>query len=127
MLTPKQKPVRESRFIDADIFDRIPQNTIRFKKPLEMKIVKNQKPQTTSESKIIPPKNLKKVTAVNSVGSNLFDSNLVAGAFVEHAKFGKGEVLQIEGTGNDTKAEIKFAVAGVKKLLLSFAKLKIIG
>ena len=42
-------------------------------------------------------------------------------------RFGKGEVLKIEGKGTDTKAEIKFEVAGVKKLLLRFAKLDVIG
>jgi DNA helicase-2/ATP-dependent DNA helicase PcrA len=126
LLAPKQNTVKESRFIDADIFDRVPQNTIRFKKPLERKIVKNQKPKATSESKIIPPNNLKKVTSVSSSGPNLFDDKLIVGSIVEHGKFGRGEVMQIEGAGNDKKAEIKFENAGTKKLLLSFAKLKII-
>ena len=42
-------------------------------------------------------------------------------------KFGKGEVLSLEGSGPNQKAEIKFGSAGVKKLLLQFAKLRIIG
>jgi DNA helicase-2/ATP-dependent DNA helicase PcrA len=46
---------------------------------------------------------------------------------VEHLRFGKGEVLKIEGAGSDAKAEIKFDKGGVKKLLLRFAKLEIIG
>ncbi len=127
LLAPKQNPVKESRFIDVDIFDRVPQNTIRFKKPVQRQIVKKQKSPTTSEAKIIPPKNLKKVSAVTSSGPNLFDGDLIAGTFVEHGKFGKGQVVHIEGAGNDKKAEIKFDTAGTKKLLLSFAKLKIIG
>jgi len=36
-------------------------------------------------------------------------------------------VLKIEGKGGDTKAEINFEFGGKKKLLLRFAKLKIIG
>jgi DNA helicase-2/ATP-dependent DNA helicase PcrA len=127
LLSPKQNPVKESRFIDADIFDRVPQNTIRFKKPVERQVVKKQKPKTASEAKIIPPKNLKKVSSVTSSSPNLFDGDLVAGAMVEHGKFGRGQVIQIEGAGNDKKAEIKFDNIGTKKLLLSFAKLKIIG
>ena len=46
---------------------------------------------------------------------------------MNHQRFGKGEVLKIEGVGGDVKAEIKFEVVGVKKLLLRFAKLEIIG
>ena len=57
----------------------------------------------------------------------LFDSNLIEGNTVEHAKFGRGQVLSIEGKGNSKKAEIKFDSGDTKKLLLQFAKLKIIG
>ena len=58
---------------------------------------------------------------------NLFDNNLIQGNIVEHAKFGKGEVIVVEGVGNSRKAEIKFESGDTKKLLLQFAKLKIIG
>jgi DNA helicase-2/ATP-dependent DNA helicase PcrA len=44
-----------------------------------------------------------------------------------HERFGKGEVLNLEGSGADKKAEIKFEVGGIKKLLLRFAKLDVIG
>jgi len=44
-----------------------------------------------------------------------------------HERFGKGEVLNLEGVGADKKAEIKFEVGGIKKLLLRFAKLDVIG
>ena len=57
----------------------------------------------------------------------MFDSNIVIGNVVEHAKFGKGEVVKLEGTGSNKKAEIKFNSVGTKKLLLQFAKLKILG
>ena len=46
---------------------------------------------------------------------------------MEHAKFGRGEVKHIEGVGNSKKAEIGFESGTTKKLLLHFAKLKIIG
>jgi DNA helicase-2/ATP-dependent DNA helicase PcrA len=126
-LAPKQNPVMENRFIDKDIFDSVPQNTIRFKKPVERQIIKKEKVQNEIHINQSPPKNLKKVTSVNNVVSNLFDSNLGIGNIVEHVKFGRGEVLQIEGEGNNKKAEIKFESGDTKKLLLSFAKLKIIG
>lgn len=62
-----------------------------------------------------------------NTSQNLFDADLVPGNIVEHAKFGQGKVVSIEGTGNSKKAEIHFESGDNKKLLLQFAKLKIIG
>lgn len=76
--------------------------------------------------KITPPKHLKKVSNTNG-NTNLFDSKLTVGNVVEHLRFGKGEVVKIEGAGADMKAEIDFENGGSKKLLLRFAKLKVIG
>jgi len=47
------------------------------------------------------------------------------GVEVFHDKFGLGKILSIEGKGDDTKAEVSFEIAGVKKLVLRFAKLKL--
>lgn len=52
---------------------------------------------------------------------------LSVGMVVQHDRFGVGEVQATEGTGENAKATIKFRNAGVKTLLLKFAKLKIIG
>lgn len=49
------------------------------------------------------------------------------GMIVQHDRFGMGEVQATEGVGENAKATIKFQNAGVKTLLLKFAKLKIIG
>ena len=54
-------------------------------------------------------------------------SALSVGVIVQHDRFGVGEVQSTEGVGENTKAVIKFQNAGVKTLLLKFAKLKIIG
>ena len=51
---------------------------------------------------------------------------LEVGNEVEHMRFGKGKVLGIEGVGQDKKAEINFENGGIKKLLLRFAKLKLL-
>ena len=45
---------------------------------------------------------------------------------VEHVRFGQGKILKIEGVGADTKADILFENGGLKKLLLRFAKLKVL-
>ena len=52
--------------------------------------------------------------------------SLSEGQMVEHMRFGKGKVIKIEGFGQDKKAEIDFENGGLKKLLLRFAKLKML-
>ena len=56
----------------------------------------------------------------------MFDNKLIVGDIVNHQRFGKGTVLNIEGKAADLKAEIKFETGGSKKLLLRFAKLEIL-
>jgi DNA helicase-2/ATP-dependent DNA helicase PcrA len=53
-------------------------------------------------------------------------SHLQVGDAVIHQRFGKGNVLQMEGSGDNRKATIEFGEAGKKVLVLKFAKLKII-
>ncbi|AOW19696.1 ATP-dependent helicase [Urechidicola croceus] len=126
-LTPVRKQRGENKFLSSDIFGEIPQNTIRFKKPISKSGFSKPKPKPT-QPKFAPPKNLKKVSkTIPNQNTNLFDSNITIGNIVEHQRFGKGEVLNLEGAGANKKAEIKFAEHGVKKLLLQFAKLKILG
>jgi len=49
-----------------------------------------------------------------------------AGMLVEHQRFGRGKVLQIEGKAPDIQATVFFQNAGKKQLLLKFARLRII-
>lgn len=123
-------PIEERRFnpmLDADIFGDVEPNKIRFK-PAKQAVLK--KSSSTKEEpvkfQVTTPKNLKPVTTTDS-NTNLFDSKLAVGNLVKHIRFGTGEVLKIEGAGADVKAEIKFQHGGIKKLLLRFAKLEIIG
>ncbi len=51
---------------------------------------------------------------------------LAVGKHVEHSRFGRGEVLKLEGTGLDAKAEVRFDNVGTKQLLLRFAKITVI-
>ncbi len=53
--------------------------------------------------------------------------HIQAGMVVEHQRFGKGKVLQIEGSKPNIKATVFFQNVGQKQLLLKFAKLKIVG
>ena len=120
IVTPKEER-RFNPMLSADIFGDVDTNTVRYKKPAYMK----KKTKTVEKFKIYTPKNLKKVSETNS-NSNVFDTKLIVGDVVNHQRFGKGNVLSIEGKAADLKAEIKFETGGVKKLLLRFAKLEII-
>lgn len=53
-------------------------------------------------------------------------SSLSIGNVIEHDRFGIGDVINIEGSGENTKATVKFRKVGTKQLLLKFAKFKVI-
>ena len=120
IVTPKEER-RFNPMLSADIFGDVDPNTVRYKKPAYMKA----KPKVQEKFQISTPKNLKKVSETKS-NTNLVDTKLIVGDVVNHQRFGKGNVLSIEGKAADLKAEIKFETGGVKKLLLRFAKLEII-
>lgn len=48
------------------------------------------------------------------------------GQIIEHERFGVGRVLQVEGSGENTKAMVEFQHSGKKQLLLRFARFKIV-
>lgn len=121
-IKPKAPERSINSFVDKSIFDDAPKG-IRFQKPIQRKKMERN---LNSKKEIILPKKLKKVAFLDSK-TNLFDGDIVVGNIVEHNRFGKGEVLSLEGKGPNKKAEIKFGTVGKKKLLLQFAKLKVIG
>lgn len=53
-------------------------------------------------------------------------ATLAIGAIVRHDRFGLGQVLTLEGSGDNAKAKIRFQNAGEKMLLLKFAKLTVV-
>ena len=124
-----ETPLKEQRFnpmLDASIFGDVEPNKVRFAKPKSPKFQKKDTQKKAENFKISTPKKLKKVTESNGGTSNLFDSKLTVGNIVNHQRFGRGEVIKIEGAGGDVKAEIKFQNGDTKKLLLRFAKLEIL-
>ena len=74
------------------------------------------------------PRKLKRVEAVAGAAPALSGGEgLQAGQLIEHERFGRGEVLRVEGAGDNAKATIRFEHAGEKQLLLRFARFKVIG
>ena len=58
--------------------------------------------------------------------NNADETALSVGTHVEHSRFGLGVVEQIQGSGLDTKATVRFNNVGTKVLLLRFAKLRVV-
>lgn len=121
---PMDSNYRYKPLIDSDIFGEVDKSKLRLKKPLSGTPPEYQKP---SEEKLRKLRKLKPDLGEPLAKNNLFDNDLTVGNKVEHSRFGKGEIIKIEGIGNDKKAEIKFDNGGIKKLLLRFARLQVIG
>ena len=63
-------------------------------------------------------------SAASSAGSS--SCGLQEGMKIEHQRFGRGTVLKIEGTGENTKVIVEFVHSGTKQLLLKFAKFTVV-
>ena len=127
-----------SRFIDEidkDYVNHIKiSNNYSFKPIIDTSIFKKRESRKisrdTSENKISNPSiqqlsRLSKIRQENLKTDNDISIKIKTGMSVEHARFGHGTVINIEGKGSDKKAIINFQSSGVKNLLLRFAKLKI--
>lgn len=76
------------------------------------------------------PRNLTKVgsaTASKPSAAGTLPINVQAGQVIEHERFGIGDVIKVEGTGENSKATVRFRNAGEKQLLLKFARFKVVG
>ena len=122
-MNPIDTGYRYKPTMDLDIFGDIDKSKLRLAKP-EAGI-----PPKKYGDEPVSSLNIRKLKPIGNSPSNtnLFDSKLTIGNVVIHERFGKGEVVSLEGAGADKKAEIKFEVGGIKKLLLRFAKLDVIG
>ncbi len=123
-LNPIDSGYRYKPVMDIDVFGDIDKSKLRLAKPTAgtpPKYLKQDQPVSSANIRRLKP------VSSNSGSSNVVDSNLNVGNIVMHERFGKGQIVNIEGIGADKKAEIRFDVGGLKKLLLRFAKLEVIG
>ncbi|MBK9060961.1 MAG: UvrD-helicase domain-containing protein [Flavobacteriales bacterium] len=95
-------------------------------------IQERSRPAATSAAPPPMKRNLKKIStsgspleATSTLGEAVA-ADIQEGVTVEHARFGKGKVVKVEGAPPDQKATIFFPSAGQKQLLLRFAKLKVL-
>ncbi|MDT0539852.1 MULTISPECIES: ATP-dependent helicase [Croceitalea] len=122
-LTPVNDGYRYKSMIDANIFGEVDKSKLRQVKPQNGTPPPVGSPNANQLRKL---RKLKPELSKPSKSTNVIDPNLEEGSLVNHTRFGKGQVLKIEGVGNDKKAEIKFERGDIKKLLLRFAKLEVL-
>ena len=121
-LTPVNDGYRYKSTIDKNIFGEVDKSKLRQVKPSNGTPPSVQGP---NENQLRKLRKLKPEISSPTQPMDL-DPGLVTGARVNHTRFGRGKILNIEGAGNDRKAEIHFDQGGIKKLLLRFAKLEVL-
>ncbi len=109
--------------LNADIFGDVDKSKLRQKKPVAGRPPRENFP---SEKQLRRLRRIKPQLSQPAGAPGVGEVDLREGSLVDHSRFGKGQVLKIEGAGNDKKAEIRFERGDVKKLLLRFAKLTVL-
>jgi DNA helicase-2/ATP-dependent DNA helicase PcrA len=123
-LTPVDGGYRYKSPINADIFGEVNKSRLRQEKPVRGTPPIVGQPNSNQLKKL---RKIKPQLAEPVGNTNVIDPNLIVGSLVNHTRFGRGKVVQLEGSGNDRKAEIMFDKGDIKKLLLRFAKLEVLG
>lgn len=122
-----------SRFIE-EIDEQYLDTTLAFSKHkkvnnsgLDAAIFSTNLTNNSSKPQRAIPRKLKAVSEIQTTTSeeNTSIDNLKIGDAVEHVRFGKGKIIDIEGSNENIKIVINFHHVGNKKLLYKFAKGKI--
>lgn len=77
---------------------------------------------TTSGSRMTRMRTTPSSTTTQVTSYNDGKNSIRIGSVINHQRFGKGEIVSIEGTGENAKATVRFQLAGQKQLLLKFAR-----
>ncbi|KUF43470.1 ATP-dependent helicase [Myroides marinus] len=126
-LTPVETNYRYKPTINADIFGDVDKSKLRLNKPIAgtppAYVTDNEEPKENRNIRKLKPVDMSTSKPSSLTNGN---QNLEVGNTVMHERFGKGVIINLEGVGADKKAEIRFDVGGIKKLLLRFAKLQVL-
>lgn len=109
--------------IDVDIFGDVDKSKLRQQKPI------SGTPPSSFRPKEGQLRKLRKIKPDlgSPIGNGADAIEITEGSLVKHNRFGQGKVIGLEGIGPDRKASIDFEVGGIKKLILRFAKLELVG
>lgn len=114
---------RYNPMIDVDIFGDVDKSKLRQQKPI------SGTPPSSFRPKEGQLRKLRKIKPDlgSPIGNGADAIEITEGTLVKHNRFGQGKVIGLEGIGPDRKASIDFEVGGIKKLILRFAKLELVG
>ena len=111
------EPSRFLSEIDTNYINNINNNRSYIRQKIDENKLRIRKPSSRNLKKINP-------NSISKIKNPLVNINL--NEKVYHERFGEGIVEDIEGEGDNIRAKINFKASGEKKILLKFAKLKII-
>ena len=81
---------------------------------------------TTSGSRMTRMRTTPSSTTTQVTSYNDGKNSIRIGSVINHQRFGKGDIVSIEGTGENAKATVRFQLAGQKQLLLKFARYEVL-
>lgn len=81
---------------------------------------------TTSGSRMTRMRTTPSSATTQVTSYNDGKNSIRIGSVINHQRFGKGEIVSIEGTGENAKATVRFQLAGQKQLLLKFARYEVL-
>lgn len=81
---------------------------------------------TTSGSRMTRMRTTPSSATTQVTSYNDGKNSIQIGSVINHQRFGKGEIVSIEGTGENAKATVRFQLAGQKQLLLKFARYEVL-
>lgn len=99
-----------------------PSNSL-FSKPKESRFRPLQDSRPSGKVDARPVVKSKAEVRQEQMGTPAGNSDIQPGVRVYHSKFGYGNVLTVEGSDQDKKAQVRFDTVGTKTLMLKFAKL----
>lgn len=129
----------DEKYLDVPRKKKIPQTSLKslhgFDSPEIRKTLGGNTPEHQVGLQRREKQTLKKIplpgahpppSSQSTTGPTANPDEIQPGMVVEHERFGIGEVTQVDGTGANKKATVKFESVGSKQLLLKFAKLRIV-
>ena len=119
-LTPKDS-YRYRPLVNIDAFAPVDKSKLRQQKPTNSPPPAYKKPNEEQLKKL----RLQKPEQAKPVATGDIPEVAVGNTLL-HERFGKGVVIDVEGSGADRKAKVRFENGGEKTLILRFAKFKIL-
>ncbi len=123
--TRSSETSRSSIFANRRSYQNSSPVATQFKADMKLREVAHKEEKTNNNVWTPQTRNASSSAAARKDNGKL--SEIHENCVIEHDRFGIGTIIRLEGVGENMKATVKFRNAGVKQLLLKFARFKVIG